>query len=65
MDLQETIVLRIKRERERKPSSYELRTRMSTMNYSRIIGEAPVEVVNPSVKVSTLDLVVLDSMAAG
>ena len=33
--------------RERKPSSYELLTRRSTKNYSRIIGEAPMEVVNP------------------
>ena len=65
MDLQETIVLRIKRERERKPSSYKLRTRRSTKNYSRIIGEAPMEVVNPSMMVSRLDLVVLDSAAAG
>ena len=47
MDLQETIVLIIKRERERKSSSYELRTRRSTKNYSHIIGETPMEVVNP------------------
>ena len=65
MDLQETIVLIIKRERDRKPSSYQLRTRRSTKNYSRIIGEAPMEVVNPSVMVSRLDLVVLDSTATG
>ena len=51
--------------RERKPSSYCLQTRRSTMNYSCIIGEAPMEVVNPSVMVSRLDLVVLDSAAAG
>ena len=51
--------------RERKPSSYYLRTRRSTKNYSRIIGEAPMEEVNPSVMVSRLDLVVLDSVAAG
>ena len=39
---------------------------MSTKNYSRIIGEVPMEVVNPiSVMVSRLDLVVLDSAAAG
>ena len=35
------------------------------VNYSRIIGEAPMEVANPSVMVSRLDLVVLDSAAAG
>ena len=34
------------------------------MNYSRIIGEAPMEVVNPSVMVSRLDLVVLELVAA-
>ena len=50
MDLQETIVLRIKR--EKKPSGYCLRTRRSTMNYSHIIGEAPMRMVNPSVMVS-------------
>ena len=33
------------------------------MNYSRIIGEALMEVVNPAVMVSRLDLVVLDSAA--
>ena len=38
---------------------------MSTKNYSRIIGEAPMDVVNPSETVSRLDLVVLDSAAAG
>ena len=63
MDLQETIVLRIKR--ERKPSSYQLRTRRSIRNYLRIIGEASMEVVNPSVMVSRLDLVLLDSAAVG
>ena len=64
MDLQETIVLRIKRERERerererdrKPSSYYIRTRRSTMNYSRIIREAPMRMMNPSMMVSRLDL---------
>ena len=30
-----------------------------------MIGEAPMEVVNPSVMVFRLDLVFLDSMAAG
>ena len=63
IDLQEIIVLRIKR--ERKPSSYCLRTRRSTMNYSRIIGEAPMDMMNPSVMVSRLDLVVLELAAAG
>ena len=50
--------------RERKPSSYKLRTRRSIKNYSRTIGEAPMEVVNPSMMVSRLDLVVLDSGVA-
>ena len=49
MDLQDTIVLRIKRER-----GIYLDT-----NYG------PMEVVNPSVMVSRLDMVVLDSTAAG
>ena len=35
------------------------------MNYSRIIGEAPMDMMNPSVMVSRLDLVVLDPAAAG
>ncbi len=64
MDLQETIVLRIQRERESHLAT-KLWTQRSTKNYSRIIGEAPMEVVNPSVMVSRLDLVVLDSAAAG
>ena len=51
--------------RERKQSSYKLRTSRSTLNYSCIIGEAPMEVVKPSVMVSRLDLMVLDSMVAG
>ena len=51
--------------RERKPSRYKLQIQRSTKNYSCIIGEAPMEVVNPSVMVSRLDLVVLDSAAAG
>jgi hypothetical protein len=63
IDLQEIIVLRIKR--ERKPSSYCLRTRRSTMNYSCIIGEAPMDMMNPSMMVSRLDLVVLELAAAG
>ena len=41
------------------------RTQRSTKNYSRIIGEAPMEVVNPSMMVSRLDLVVLDFAPAG
>ena len=49
IDLQETIVLRIKR--ERKPSSYCLRTRRSMVDYSCIIGEAPMRMMNPSVMV--------------
>ena len=67
MDLQETIVLRIKRERERerKPYSYCLRTRRSMMNYTRIIREAPKRMMNPSVMVSRLDLVVLELVVAG
>src|SRR3990170_8112655 len=35
------------------------------MNYSRIIGEAPMRMMNPSVMVSRLDLVVLKLAAAG
>ena len=35
------------------------------MNYSRIIGEAPLRVMNPSVMVPRLDLVVLELAAAG
>src|SRR3989337_2978226 len=50
--------------RERKPSSYCLRTRRSMMNYSRIIREAPMRMMNPSVMVSRLDLVVLELAAA-
>src|SRR3990170_7045592 len=53
------------RERERKPSSYCLRTRRSTMNYSRIIGEAPMDMVKPPEMVSRLDLVVLELAVAG
>ena len=63
MDLQETIVLRIRRER-----GSHLATNYGTVgltkNYSRIIGEAPMEVVNPSMMVSRSDLVVLDSTVA-
>ena len=40
-----------KRERERKPYSYYLRTRSSMVDYSRIIGEAPMKKMNPSVMV--------------
>jgi len=65
IDLQETIVLRIIRERERKPSSYCLRTRRSMVDYSRIIGEAPMRKMNPSVMVFRLDLEVLELAAAG
>ena len=35
------------------------------VDYSRIIGQAPMEVVNPSVMVSRLDLVVLELAVAG
>ena len=35
------------------------------MNYSRIIGEAPMRMMKTFVMVSRLDLVVLDSAAAG
>ena len=64
MDLQETIVLRIQQEREiHLATNYG--PRRSTKNYSRMIGEAPMEVVNPSVMVSRLDLVVLDSATVG
>ena len=65
IDLQATIVLRIRRERDRKPSNYYLRTRRSMMKYSRIIEEAPMRMMNPSVKVSRLDLVVLELAVAG
>ena len=67
IDLQETIVLRIirERERERKTSSYCLRTRRSMVDYSRIIGEAPMRNMNPSVMVFILDLEVLELAAAG
>ena len=57
------MVLRIKR--EKKTSSYYLRTRRSTMNYSCIIGEAPMRMMNPSVMVSRLDLWFLELAAAG
>src|SRR6266566_7401214 len=40
-----------KREREKKPSSYCLRTRRSMVDYSHIIGEAPMRMMNPSVMV--------------
>jgi hypothetical protein len=35
------------------------------MDYSRIIGEAPMDMVKPSEMVSRLDLVVLELVAAG
>ena len=35
------------------------------MNYPRIIGEAPMRMMNPSVMVPRLDLVVLELAAAG
>jgi hypothetical protein len=35
------------------------------MNYSRIIGEAPMGIMNPSKMVSRFDLVVLELAAAG
>ena len=35
------------------------------MNYSRIIGVAPMRMMNPSVMVCRLDLVVLKLAAAG
>ena len=38
---------------------------MSTKNYSHIIGEAPMDMMNPSVMVSRSDLVVLELAAAG
>ena len=34
------------------------------MNYARIIGEAPMDMMNPSVMVSRFDMVVLDSVVA-
>src|SRR6187399_1240016 len=57
-------------QREKKPSSYFLRTCRSVVNYSLIIEEAPMRMMNPSVivfpsggvpeKGSRLDLVVLE-----
>jgi hypothetical protein len=35
------------------------------MNYSRIIGEAPMRMMNPFMMVSRLDLVFLELAAAG
>ena len=50
--LDENMVLKIK---ERgKPSSYCLRIRRSVVNYSCIIGGAPMRIMNPSVIVSPL-----------
>ena len=51
--------------RERKPSSYCLQTCRSMVNYSRIIGEAPMRTMNPSMMVSRLDLWFLELAAAG
>ena len=63
MDLQETIVLRIKRERwSHLATNYGPE---GLQRNSRIIGEAPMEVVNPSVMVPRLDLVVLELATAG
>ena len=54
--------------RERKPSSYCLRTLRSMGDYSRIIGEAPMRMMNPSVMVldwiwnlRRLELIFIDS----
>ena len=51
--------------REREPSSYCLRTHRSMVDYSRIIGEAPMRKMNPSMMVFRLDLAVLELAAAG
>ena len=61
MDLQETIVLRIKRER----GSHLATNYGSSKNYSHIIKEAPMDMMHPFEMVSRLDLVVPDSAAAG
>ena len=62
MDLEETIVLRIQRERESHlATNYGPEGLQRTTHAS---GEAPMEVVNHSVMVSRLDMVVLDSAAA-
>ena len=64
MDLQETVVLRIKRERgSHLATNYGPEGLQN--NYSRIIGEAPMDMMNPSVMVSRLDLVVLELAVAG
>ena len=64
MDLQETIVLIIKRKRgSHLATNYE--PRRSTKNYSHIIGEAPMDMMNPSMMVSRLDLVFLELAATG
>ena len=63
MDLQETIVLRIKREiGSHLATNYRPKVYKELLTYHR---RGPMEVVNPSVMVSRLDLVVLDSAAAG
>ena len=56
MDLQVTIVLRIKRERG---------SHLATNYGPEGLQRAPMEVVNPSVMVSRLDLVVLELASAG
>ena len=63
MDLQETIVLRIKRERGSHLATNYGPEGLQRTNHAS--SEAPMEVVNTSVMVSRLDLVVLDSTAAG
>ena len=64
IDLQETFVLRIKRERESHLATA-LWTYRSMVDYSRIIGEAPMKKMNPSVMVFRLDLEVLELAVAG
>ena len=63
MNIQETVVLRIKRER-----GSHLATNygpIATKNYSHIIGEAPMDMMKPSVMLSRLDLVFVELAAAG
>ena len=63
MDLQEIIVLVINRERgSHLATNYEPEGLQN--NYSRIIGEAPMRMMNPSMMVSRLDLVVLELAVA-
>ena len=64
MDLQETIVWRIKRERgSHLATNYEPEGLQRTTHASS--EKRQMEVVNPSVMVSRLDLVVLDLAVAG